>query len=133
VKGIGLETPKEQLDVIASMRPEVAATLLNLAARQPDMNDDVYATMLRLYRESRPAEILPIADSLAGLSEAERAAQEEFMRVLLLDRNAAMVERTAPLLASGGAFIAVGALHLVGKNGLVERFRAEGYTATKVW
>jgi uncharacterized protein len=133
VKVIGLETPKEQLDVIASMRPEVAATLLNLAARQPDMNDDVYATMLRLYRESRPAEILPIADSLAGLSEAERAAQEEFMRVLLLDRNAAMVERTAPLLASGGAFIAVGALHLVGKNGLVERFRAEGYTATKVW
>jgi uncharacterized protein YbaP (TraB family) len=55
------------------------------------------------------------------------------MRVLLLDRNAVMAERAAPLLASGGAFIAVGALHLVGKSGLVERFRAEGYTATKVW
>jgi uncharacterized protein len=133
VKVIGLETPQEQLDIIASMRPEVAATLLNLAAREPEMNDDVYATMLRLYRESRPAEILPIADALGGLSEAERAAQDEFMRVLLLDRNAVMAERAAPLLASGGAFIAVGALHLVGKNGLVERFRAEGYTATKVW
>jgi uncharacterized protein YbaP (TraB family) len=133
VKVIGLETPQEQLDIIASMRPEVAATLLNLAAREPEMNDDVYATMLRLYSESRPAEILPIADALGGLSEAERAAQDEFMRVLLLDRNAVMAERAAPLLASGGAFIAVGALHLVGKSGLVERFRAEGYTATKVW
>jgi len=133
VKVIGLETPQEQLDVIATMRPEVAATLLTLAAREPGMNDDVYATMLRLYRESRPAEILPIADAVGGLSEAERAAQDEFMRVLLLDRNAVMAERAAPLLASGGAFIAVGALHLSGKDGLVERFRTEGYKVTKVW
>ncbi len=133
VKVIGLETPQEQLDAVATMRPEVAATLLTLATREPGMNDDVYATMLRLYRESRPAEILPIADAVGGLSEAERVAQDEFMRVLLLDRNAVMAERAAPLLASGGAFIAVGALHLSGKDGLIERFRAEGYTVTKVW
>ncbi len=133
VKVIGLETPQEQLDVIATMRPEVAATLLTVAAREPGMNDDVYATMLRLYRESRPAEILPIADVVGGLSESERAAQDEFMRVLLLDRNAVMAERATPLLASGGAFIAVGALHLSGKDGLVERFRTAGYKVTKVW
>jgi len=44
-----------------------------------------------------------------------------------------MAERAAPLLADGGAFIAVGALHLVGKAGVIERFRALGYTVTKVW
>ena len=55
------------------------------------------------------------------------------MRALLKSRNTTMVERAAPLLASGGAFIAVGALHLPGKTGLVERFRASGYTVTKVW
>ena len=55
------------------------------------------------------------------------------MRALLQDRNAIMAERAAPLLASGGAFIAVGALHLAGKTGLVEQFRADGYTVTKVW
>jgi uncharacterized protein YbaP (TraB family) len=65
------------------------------------------------------------------LSEAERSAQDEFMRVMLVDRNAVMADRAAPLLASGGAFIAVGALS--GKDGLVERFRADGYTVTKVW
>jgi uncharacterized protein len=133
VKVIGLETPQEQLDVIATIRPEVAATLLAVAAREPGMNDGVYATMLRLYSESRPAEILPITDALGGLSEGERAAQDEFLRVLLLDRNAVMAERAAPLLASGGAFIAVGALHLSGKDGLVERFRTQGYKVTKVW
>jgi uncharacterized protein YbaP (TraB family) len=133
VKVIGLETPQQQLDAIATMRPEVAATLLTLTAREPGMNDDLYATMLRLYRESRPAEILPISDAVGGLSEAERSAQDEFMRVLLVDRNAVMAERAAPLLASGGAFIAVGALHLTGKDGLIERFRADGYAVTKLW
>ena len=44
-----------------------------------------------------------------------------------------MVERAEPLLARGGAFIAVGALHLSGKEGLVERLRAAGYRVTKVW
>jgi uncharacterized protein YbaP (TraB family) len=133
VKVIGLETPQEQLDVVATMRPEVAATLLALAAREPGMNGDLYATMLRLYRESRPVEILPLSDAVGGLSEAERTAEDEFMRVLLVGRNAVMAQRAAPLLATGGAFIAVGALHLSGKDGLVERFRADGYTVTKVW
>jgi uncharacterized protein len=133
VKVIGLETPQEQLDVIATMRPEVAATLLALAAREPGMNDDLYATMLRLYRESRPAEILPISDAVGQLSESERAAEDEFMRALLVGRNAVIAQRAAPLLASGGAFIAVGALHLSGRDGLVQRFRADGYTVTKLW
>jgi uncharacterized protein len=133
VKVIGLETAEEQLAAIANMRPDVAATLLTLTARDPGLNDNLYATMLRLYRESRPAEILAVSDALGGLSESERAAQDEFMLALLQGRNATMAERAAPLLASGGAFIAVGALHLAGKSGLVERFRAQGYRVTKVW
>jgi hypothetical protein len=133
VKVIGLETTEEQLAAIANTRPEVAATLLTLTARDPGLNDNLYATMLRLYRESRPAEILAVSDALGGLSDTERAAQDEFMLALLQDRNAIMAERAAPLLASGGAFIAVGALHLAGKTGLVEGFRAQGYAVTKVW
>jgi len=133
VKVVGLETVGEQIDAIAAMRPQIAGVLLALAARDPGMNDDVYATMLKLYRESRPADILPISDALGDMSEDERAAEDEFTRLLLVGRNAAMAERIAPLLKGGGAFIAVGALHLPGKTGLIERLRAEGYTVTKVW
>ena len=67
VKVVGLETPEEQLAAIANMRPDVAATLLTLAARDQSLNDDLYATMLRLYRESRPAEIVAIADAAGGI------------------------------------------------------------------
>jgi uncharacterized protein len=133
VKVVGLETVGEQLDAISAMRPHVAAVLLALAARDPGLNDDVYATMLRLYRESRPAEILPISDALGDMSEDERAAEDEFTRLLVVGRNATMAERIAPLLKGGGAFIAVGALHLPGKGGLIQRLRAQGYTVTRVW
>ncbi len=133
VKVVGLETPKEQLDALSAIPPATAAALLAVAARDPGMNDDVYATLLRLYRESRPAEILPIADVAGEMSESERAAEDEFTRSLLAGRNGRMAGRAAPLLSAGGAFIAVGALHLSGKDGLVERFRAAGYKVTKVW
>ncbi len=133
VKVIGLETYEEQIDTISAMRPEVVVALLELSAREPELDDDVYATMLRLYRESRPAEILPIVDVVGAPTDDERAAQEEFTRALLTGRNATMAERAAPLLADGGAFIAVGALHLTGKDGLIERFRAMGYSVTKEW
>ena len=133
VKVIGLETAKEQMDVISTMRPEIAAALLSVAARAPETADDIYATMLQLYRESRPAEVLPIADVIGDMSEDERTAQDEFVRLLLTDRNATMADRAAPLLKEGGAFIAVGALHLPGKGGLIERFRALGFTVAKEW
>lgn len=133
VKVVGLESAKEQIDAISAMRPDVAMAMLTLAVREPGMSDDVYATMLKLYSESRPAEILPIADTIGGMSEAERAAQDEFVRLLLTDRNARMAERAGLLLREGGAFIAVGALHLTGKDGLIERFRAQGYRVKKEW
>jgi uncharacterized protein YbaP (TraB family) len=41
-----------------------------------------------------------------------------------------MAERALPFLEEGGAFIAVGALHLPGEAGLVELLRAKGYTVT---
>ncbi len=133
VKVVALETPQEQLDTVASIKPEVAAALLAVAAREPAMTDDIYATLLKLYRESRPAEILAVGDAVDGISASERAAEDAFTRLLLVERNAIMAERLTPLLKDGGVFVAVGALHLIGKDGLVERLRGLGYTVTKVW
>lgn len=133
VKVVGLETADEQLDALSRMSPDSAAALLAVAARDPALNDDVYATMLKLYRESRPAEIVPVTDVVGDMSGPERAAQDQFTRVLLVGRNAVMAERMEPLIKQGGAFIAVGALHLSGREGLIERLRQAGYAVTKVW
>jgi uncharacterized protein YbaP (TraB family) len=130
---VGLETAAEQLDAIAAAPPAIAALMLAAAARSPTLEDDSYATLLRLYREKRPADMLAIADVTPGLTPEERAAGDAFDRLLLVGRNETMAERAAPLLAAGGAFIAVGALHLSGRGGLIERFRAVGYRVVDVW
>jgi uncharacterized protein YbaP (TraB family) len=133
IKVVGLETMDEQMDALASTSPAISATILEMSAKRPTSADDDYVTMLHLYRESRPADILAIFDLDSEMTADERAAQNAFTDSMLVGRNATMAERAEPLLKEGGAFIAVGALHLPGRNGLIERFRAAGYTVSKVW
>jgi uncharacterized protein YbaP (TraB family) len=59
-------------------------------------------------------------------------ALREFNRYTLDERNATMLDRALPLIEGGNAFIAVGAAHLPGDQGLVELFRKSGYEVTPV-
>jgi uncharacterized protein YbaP (TraB family) len=68
-----------------------------------------------------------------GTTEADQKAEREFATQLLVSRNFTMAQRAMPLIDQGGAFIAVGALHLTGADGLVERLRKSGYKVTKIW
>ncbi len=130
---VGLESVDEQMNVIAGVPEDVAATQLRIAARDPAYADGAYATLLSLYVQKRPATVLAYLDLTSRLSEAERKSGDEMTKRLLGDRNKTMAERAQPLLDKGGAFIAVGALHLSGKGGLIELMRAKGYTVAKVW
>lgn len=130
---VGLETADEQLAALESAPPALSAQLLETSTRLAGLDDDAYATMVKLYREGRPAEMIAVVDALPMLTAAERAAERRFDDLLLVGRNQTMAERAAPLLAKGGAFIAVGALHLPGKGGLIARFRALGYRVVNVW
>ena len=130
---VGLESSDEQLTALAAAPPALSAALLKTSARLPKLDDDAYATMVRLYRDGRPAEMIAVVDALPELTADERAAERRFDDLLLIGRNGTMAERAAPLLAKGGAFVAVGALHLPGKGGLIARFRALGYRVVNVW
>ena len=48
------------------------------------------------------------------------------------DRARRFRDAALPYLEEGGAFIAVGALHLAGDSGLVELIRGAGYTVSAV-
>ena len=130
---VALESADEQLAALATAPPALSAALLKTSARLPSLDDDGYATMLSLYREGRPAEMIALVDALPALTPQERAAEHNSDDLLLAGRNDIMATRAAPLLANGGAFIAVGALHLPGKGGLIARFRAMGYRVETVW
>ena len=130
---VGLESVDEQLKVIGSISPTLAARQLTSMARGGAYADGGYATLLSLYMQKRPTAALAVLDAAPGLSAVDREATAELTRKLLADRNDTMADRAAPLLAKGGAFIAVGALHLSGPRGLIALFRQRGFAVTKVW
>jgi uncharacterized protein YbaP (TraB family) len=130
---IALETVAEQVGAISATPARLAAQMLSATARAPELDDDAYVTLLALYGDKHPTRALPILDAVPGVPESDRAAERDFTKLLLVSRNEVMASRAAPYLQAGGAFIAVGALHLSGKDGLIERFRRMGYSVTRLW
>ena len=126
----GLETVAEQLRAMASLPMEFHMKGLVETLKLGDRIDDVIETMIVLYEREDTGMFWPLLRAVlpsAGEDEAGYAAFEETM---ITSRNRVMADNAGPILAKGNAFIAVGALHLPGPEGLIELFRKAGYTVT---
>lgn len=62
-----------------------------------------------------------------------RALRKKIDKRLLDDRNRRMVERMLPRFDEGGAFIAVGAAHLPGENGVLALLERRGYAVARIY
>ncbi len=69
--------------------------------------------------------------------QQSQSMDEQLVKMFLLrfneERNRTMVERMAPRLHEGGAFVAIGALHLPGETGLLSLLAAQGYKISRVY
>lgn len=129
---VGLETIAEQLGKFAGMPFEAQLANLRLALRTASQVEDMNETLITLYREHRIGEVWPLTRVMSGDEALAQTVIDEFQTRLIDERNLVMRDRALPLLGKGGAFIAVGALHLPGDKGLVALFREAGYTVTAV-
>ncbi|MDK4739749.1 MULTISPECIES: TraB/GumN family protein [unclassified Rhizobium] len=126
----GLETLAEQAKAMSDLPIELHVKSLIQTLELGDKINDVNETMTDLYLAGNIGAIVPMLKNIVpdqNLSDDDTAA---FEQRIILDRNKVMAERAAPILAKGNAFIAVGALHLVGDQGLVELLRKQGFTVT---
>ena len=136
----GLETAVEQIEAFAGMPLDAHVDGLVDSARMGDDMDHVFATIGALYGEGQIGEIWPflraaaehLGDPADPLTETDEAAMAAFDERVVVRRNHVMVERALPLLEEGGAFVAVGALHLPGEEGIVELLRRQGLTVERV-
>jgi uncharacterized protein len=130
---IGLEKLEDQIVVlrrIGGLNP--SASLIDVVKRS-QVIADVRETMTQAYIGDRLGELQAlgrIGEILSGQPASNQS--QSFTRSLLDDRNFVMRDNSRALLAKGGAFIAVGALHLPGPNGLVSLYRQLGYRVTVV-
>jgi uncharacterized protein YbaP (TraB family) len=130
---IGLETPDEQISLFKNVDPGLLTRNLVITARYDHLSADMFESMIKAYLDRDIARIEPLTKPAANLTDAEYQDSQAFTRVLTDKRNETMTQRALPHLRKGGVFIAVGALHLPGENGLVELFRKSGLTLTRVW
>lgn len=129
-KTAGLETSQEQIAVFDGMS---LADQTHLLALTVDQASNLQAQMDKLLAAW-------LARDLGALHRAEREdapagdrAYDTFMKRLTHERNLRMAERMAPYLKQGNAFIAVGALHLVGDDGLLRLLAQRGYRVERVY
>ncbi|HEX2840576.1 TraB/GumN family protein [Hyphomicrobium sp.] len=128
----GLETTEDQLTALASIPDDEQLGILRANIALIDENENLRETMVQLYLRRRIGALWDLQLALAEKAGVPASAYASFQKTLIVDRNRKMREAALPHLEKGGAFIAVGALHLPGKTGLVELFREAGYTATAI-
>ena len=128
----GLETVELQLRAMASVPEADQIAILKAALRTYDRIDDIIETTVQLYLGRQTGAIWPLQLVLAEQVGVSPEAFVSLEQSLLATRNLGMRESAARHLAEGGAFIAVGALHLPGRHGLVALLREAGYTVTAV-
>jgi len=128
----GLEPVEAQIAAMTALSPAQQTALLLAALREHDAVLAGVETLVQLYL----AEDL---DAMAGLQDAslERHPQLAEAHTALLEhvlyrRNPGMAQRAAALADAGGAFMAVGALHLHGPRGLLALLQQAGYGISRV-
>jgi len=128
----GLETMRSQFEVLASIDMQDQVKNLKMTLRHLELGRNAFITTVNLYLARRMdigSAMTKLMSRQAGISDAET---ERVMTKLVDDRNITQFEAAQPLIEAGNSFIAVGALHLPGKQGLVEKFKQAGYTVTPV-
>lgn len=127
---VGLESGLEQLEVFASLPMDFHISALLDMLKLGDRADDVFETMIVLYQREEVGMYWPLFTAIFSAGAGLGEGYAEFDQKVVTDRNKTMAERAAPLLDRGGAFVAVGALHLPGEKGLVELLRERGYAVS---
>ena len=127
---VGLETMAEQLAAMAALPMEFHLKALIDTLELGDRMNDVVETMIQLYLAGDIGLTMPMLRTLTPPGEDADQGYAAFEQRIIIDRNKVMLDRSAPYFARGKTFMAVGALHLPGEDGLVALLRKAGYTVT---
>lgn len=122
-----LETIDEQLNLFDQLKPAQAQALLvesldDFEAGHPHLN-----RLLDAYVSGDEGRIAAEVEA-----EFRDSSVHELVNPLLYQRNQVMAKRAEVYLKRGGAFVAVGAAHLVGPRSLIALLRSRGFKITRV-
>lgn len=123
-KVIGIETVDEQLTALNSLSYQEQADLLVDEIREFEKNKETGTDIVKFYVEQN-------LDSL-GSYDNTASMPPKFYKALVTDRNKRMANRIPDFIKKQPTFIAIGALHLPGDEGVIALLRKKGFVVEPV-
>jgi len=127
----GLETVEEQLNVFEALSEKDQVLLLQDAVENFPALDALHAELLQAYKQRDLAGLMALGE--AAMQAGDQQLADEFQQHLVVDRNHRMSDRMQVYLRQGEVFIAVGALHLPGEEGLLKLLEQQGFTVRRLY
>jgi uncharacterized protein YbaP (TraB family) len=121
----GLETIEQQLSFFDNLSKEKQAEMVMEGIRKSDELINSTQKMEKLYNRQN-------VDSLYLMIHEEGGTISQEENTFLEERNKNWVPKIATFIAQKKTFIAVGAGHLGGPNGLIRLLEQKGYTLTPI-
>ncbi len=122
---VGLETLEQQLSFLEDMPVGQQLELLDQALVDYDRVGELHDRMVDGYLVGDLQVLKKEAE--AQMDQLTHEAKNYFIELGINARNHRMLDSLLPLLAESTVFVAVGALHLPGAQGLVSLLRENGY------
>lgn len=121
------ETPEQQLGFFGNLSDEMQREMLQEAIAEADRTAAMIGEMSTAWENGDERALAH------AVIDETRAQYPELYQTLFVDRNNAwMEELTREMEGSGVDFVAVGAGHIIGRDGLVAQFRARGYRVERI-
>lgn len=128
----GLETVEEQLGIFQDIARDKQLSLLEtvLDMRAQGRIGSIHEDSVEAWLNEDLARLVALAENNPMMPDPK--SQAALKRRLITERNRRMTERMRPLIDQGGAFVAIGALHLPGDEGIVQQLKEADYEVTAV-
>lgn len=128
LKVIGLETLEQQLQFLEQMPFEYQIELLDHALADYQRVAEIHEEMVQIYLQNSLAALEALSAQQFAILDPK--ITRYFSELGIVARNRQMAANVLPQLAENCVFIAVGALHLGGTDGLISLLRQGGYELT---
>lgn len=121
----GLETVEEQMGIFDAIPYDEQMKWLMMEVNDPGLYDSVFTDMVQAYKKED-------IEQLAALMKESSPELMLYEDIFLTNRNKNWIPKIEELIKTKTTFIAVGAGHLPGENGVIELLRKKGYTVKPV-
>lgn len=121
----GLETIADQMKIFDDLTKEQQAEMVMEGIRDQAKSNEMSSQLQQIYRRQQIDSLYNLIHSEGGILAAEQ-------NTFLDNRNKNWIPKIKNYVSQGKTFIAVGAGHLSGENGVIRLLENEGFTVTPV-